>query len=627
MHRSLAAASRVRAENRRHLELLVQMTQRWADQGDAERVLRAATVAAGYAWSAPTGLLGDLRLERAVVHAVRGPVGAVEVDGERRTGRVLHVASEVYPTGGHTRLLWRWVERDHRAATLALTNQRSPVPDRLAGTVLASGGRVHDLRAALPGFLDRARALRALMDEADLVVLHVHPYDAVALAAAALPGRRPPVIYENHTDQSFWLGLGAVDLLCDLRPEARQLDESLRGVPGSRIAVLPMPMEQLPTVDGAAAREHLGIGAAAVVALTVSADWKMAPSWGRGMQHVADRALRWSPDLSLVVVGAPTDADWERLRARYPGRVHVVGRVADPSPFFAAADIYLDSYPVRSTTSALEAAALGLPVVTLTDLPEGAPGAIMQANSPGLAGGIVVPTVERLATTVRRLAADRELRRAAGERVRASALAAHEGPGWRASLEDLYARARLVTAADVDLLGPTTADDRHGDALAAVQTPQGSPDPQSTTHLLAEQFDGAMQAGLFAALHRDTGPSLGLRVPAGWEDHLGWVARLVELAGDRPRLRVSLPFVTGDDAAGTRTSALLLDLLDRVGTTPETCGDLVVEVVPAHVRPAVAGELPFTDEALTWLDEMVGSPCWGDPPPVATSRATAGSST
>lgn len=66
--------------------------------GGTERVLRATLLAADDAWVARVGLLSGLRLERTVVHAVRG-AGVVTVDGGRRAGRVLHVLSEAYGTG------------------------------------------------------------------------------------------------------------------------------------------------------------------------------------------------------------------------------------------------------------------------------------------------------------------------------------------------------------------------------------------------------------------------------------------------------------------------------------------------------------------------------------------------
>ena len=614
MHRPLEHTPGVIAQNRRHYEHLVEMVRHYAGRGDVERLLRAATGAANYAWLAPVGLLSDVRLERAVVHAVRGS-GQVTVDGDRRGGRVLPVLSEAYSTGGHTRLAWRWMSRDERTSDVVLTNQRGPIPDRLVESVRDAGGHLHDLRSTTPGLVDRAHALRQHMTGADLVVLHVHPYDAVVLAAVNLAGARPPVIYENHADHAFWLGVGGADLLCDLRPQARALDVGLRGLPDERIAVLPMPVDAMPSSSGGALRRELGIPADSVVALTVSADWKMAASWGRGMHHVVERVLRWSPQVSVVLVGATPNADWARLGKRYPGRVFPVGRVPDPAPYFALADIYLDSYPTRATTSALEAAVLGLPVVALADVPETDPVHIFQAGSPGLAGIPRRANADKFAVAVRRLALDPELRGREGAEVRASVLALHDGPGWSSQLESLYEQARSLPAADVDDLEESPTDDRYGAMLLSATAPASAgTDPRSLMQPLGDLFDSTMRSDLLAALCRDEGPSIRVRVAPPWQEHDGWTSRLLELCSTHPRLSVSLPFLPGDGLDGERTEAHLVALLDRSGLTPEDCGDISVDSTrPPKKGPEMAGDLPFTDEALDWLEQLVASPLWAAP--------------
>ncbi|MGY1680802.1 glycosyltransferase [Geodermatophilus sp. SYSU D01176] len=614
MHRPLAHAPAVLAANRRNYELLVELARHYADRGDTEHVLRTATLAATYAWLAPVGLLSDTRVERAVVHAVRGS-GRVTVDGDRRAGRVLHVLTEAYSTGGHTRLAWRWMARDERTSDVVLTNQHGAVPDELVASVRATGGELHELQVTATGLLDRARQLRQHMDRADLVVLHVHPYDAVALAAANLPGPRPPVVLENHADHAYWLGVAGTDLLCDLRPQTRAVDVGLRGVPADRIGVLPLPVDELPSPAGDALRRELGIRPDAVVALTVSADWKMAPAWGRGMRDVVERVLRWSPQLCVVLVGATPSEDWSRLDKRYPGRVFPVGKVPDPAPYFALADVYLDSYPTHSSTSALEAAVLGLPVVALADLSEDDPASILQAGSPGLAGLPRVATAEKFATTVRRLAADADLRRQAGADARAAVLAVHDGPAWRAGLESLYAKARALPATDVDDLGDSPTDDRYGAmVLSAVAPETASPDPRHIARGLGPLYDDRMEADLLAGLSRGAESPFLVRVAPGWGRHEEWTSRLLELCSAHPRLAVSLPFLPGDDLEGTGTETTVLALLAGIGRTAADCGEISVDALrPHHTGPELAGDAPFTDEVLDWLARLMTSPLWSAP--------------
>ena len=154
------------------------------------------------------------------------------------------------------------------------------------------------------------------------------------------------------------------------------------------------------------------------------------------MHHVLERVLQRSPQLYVVLVGVTPQADWVRLGRRYPGRVIPVGRVPDPAPYLALADVYLESYPTRAGTTPLEAALVGLPVVALADIPEASPAYIFQTGSPGLSAAPAVRTVEQFAAAVRRLVLDPDLRRTRGSRdPRISAHGARRAragaPGWR----------------------------------------------------------------------------------------------------------------------------------------------------------------------------------------------------
>jgi glycosyltransferase involved in cell wall biosynthesis len=604
----------VLAENKRHYRNLVAMVEHYAARGDVEHVLRAAVLAAHYAWLAPVGLLSDLRLERLVVQALGG-AGRVTVDGDRRKGRVLHVLTEVYATGGHTRLAARWLSRDERVGDVVLTNQFGPVPGLLVDAVRSAGGALTDLRASAGGLLDRARELRRQMDRADLVVMHVHPSDVVAFAAATLPGTRPPVIYENHADLGFWLGVGAADLLCDLRPGARALDVELRGVPGERIAVLPMPVDQLPAAGADLLRAGLGIRPDAVVALTVSDDWKVAPSWGQGMHDLLDRVLSFCPALAVVLVGVAPNESWARLARRYPRRVASVGRVPDPAPYYALADIYLDSHPNWAGTTPLEAAMLGLPVVALADLPDDDRRHIFQSPQPGLAERPVCTTASQFAVTVRRLALDPDLRRREGAEARAAVGAVHDGPGWRTRVEALYEQVRSFPAVDLEELGESPTDDSYGMVLlSSVAAATSSRDPRSLATPLGALFDRTMELDLLAAQLRDEAPSFQVRVAEGWETRPDWISRVLALASAQRRLTVSLPFAAGDDPRGSRSVARLTELLAALGQSPDDCGDIRLESHRGQAAVALNGDLAITEDALERLEQLCTSPCWEDAP-------------
>jgi hypothetical protein len=266
---------------------------------------------------------------------------------------------------------------------------------------------------------------------------------------------------------------------------------------------------------------------------------------------------------------------------------------------------------VRAGTTPLEAAAVGLPVLALADVPEDSPAHVFQTGSPGLAGIPVSSTAEQFAVTVRRLL-DPDLRRRQGDEVRAAVLGAHDGPGWRASLEAVYERARSLPAIDVDDLGDSPTDDRYGAMmLSAVFTEDASPDPQRLAGPLGELFDAQLEADLLAVSSRSTAEPFRVRVAPGWEEHEEWTGRLLELSSTHPRLAVSLPFLRGDDFQGTRTEATLVRLLEGIGRTPADCGEVSVEVSRPHQPgPGLPDDAPFTGELLDWLARLMASPLW-----------------
>ena len=74
--------------------------------------------------------------------------------------------------------------------------------------------------------------------------------------------------------------------------------------------------------------------------------------------------LRADGRMRLLAVGPGGAVDWFAAEAEVPGQILTFRERPDTRGFLEAADLYVDSFPIPSNTSLLEAGLYGLPLVT-----------------------------------------------------------------------------------------------------------------------------------------------------------------------------------------------------------------------------------------------------------------------
>jgi hypothetical protein len=198
-------------------------------RGRADAAAVCAQMVANFAMSRHAGLfaspaLEDLLLTIGRKHLASAPKYTRRTVAVTEPRHVLHVLTRAAGVGGDTRLVARWVRHDpERTHSVVLTRQGAgAVPALLSEAVADSGGTLHILNERRGSFLAWASALREIAFEADLVVLHIHPYDIIPSLAFADPANRAPVIYVNHADHVFWAGVGVCDAVVNRRGALRE---------------------------------------------------------------------------------------------------------------------------------------------------------------------------------------------------------------------------------------------------------------------------------------------------------------------------------------------------------------------------------------------------------------------
>ena len=343
---------------------------------------------------------------------------------------ILHVASELFDTGGHTRALLRWIENTntiHNNA-LVLTRQNN-LPKYVRHEVARLGIKYVSLMGNGFDLFARSSRLRNLSNTwADYVILHIHPDDVVPVLAYS-EATDVPVLLFNHADHVFWLGSSVSDSVLSIRESGLQLASRRRNTVENRL--LPLPMIVSETKIDLNAKERLGLVGKKVV-LTIASDYKFKAIESYNYTSFFIRFLERRPDIVLVVVGAEPSGNLKLLKSSFPERVMLVPSTPYIDLYKSAADVYMDSFPLTSLTSCLDAALSRLPIVSVKNslIP------IINSDDPAFVNFSDNWTdIERLAETLNFLLDNKDLRQEVGYKMRESVIQNHTGSSWNERLE------------------------------------------------------------------------------------------------------------------------------------------------------------------------------------------------
>ena len=253
--------TRILSQRRKIYELMCDRITA-ADEARGESLLTWISMLVSFCWFNPPGYYADARPENilfemgedldrlAPAHSSDNIPALVHSDRTtQRRRKIMHVASQVYLVGGHSRVIGSWIELDTNSIhSLFVINQEDHTfPAWLSRAVSDSGGTVMTPNPDLDS-LAKAQCLRqAAKENADLVILHHHPNDpipALALASESCP----PVAIFNHADHVFWLGSSIADLVIDFRSNSQAESKRARFAIESLLLPLPIRIDSVGTL-------------------------------------------------------------------------------------------------------------------------------------------------------------------------------------------------------------------------------------------------------------------------------------------------------------------------------------------------------------------------------------------
>lgn len=286
--------------------------------------------------------------------------------GDSKKRRILHVLSEGYSVGGHTRLAKNWIKSDTDSIHSLVTTWRiDTTPQWLFDEVTKSGGWIANLQTVSDKYIERAAKLRKMAYEwADIVVLHVHMMDPIPVMAFGLDDG-PPIIFMNHGDHVFWLGASIADLVVDLRVSGQKLTLNRRSCNNS--CILPIPLEAKKTFNKNQIRQKYNIKENETVILTIASNYKFRSINNYNYIDIIKEIVKNFDNCSVYIVGPSDTGKWHEVNIETAGKIKALGVLTEIDECYQMADIYLDSFMMGSMTAVLDASKYGLPIIKFSN--------------------------------------------------------------------------------------------------------------------------------------------------------------------------------------------------------------------------------------------------------------------
>ncbi len=353
-----------------NMKAFVKMVDKAVHAPTFEERMAFALDAVNFAEFHPTGYYASPEIEGVFLEAA-ATLPEVKCNPIKNT--VLHVMTQAYTSGGHTRVVQRWMDlskTNEKHDVVLLNQEKEKVPGWLEVTALKHKGSV--IRIDESDILKRAAKLRELAAKYEHIILHVHMDDPTAIIAFGVESFTTPVIFFNHADHMFWLGVSVSDVVADLRFD--NISYTHRNVRESYILGIPCaPKGSTDKVDKAAIRKELGISENDFVIITTGTAFKYTRLGRNSLCMQFIDIVNNGENISCYAIGPDKNCDpWQKAIDVTNGKVHPLGIIKDKAlyqKYLSSADLYVGSYPYPSYTATLEAVQCGMPYLQLLVTP------------------------------------------------------------------------------------------------------------------------------------------------------------------------------------------------------------------------------------------------------------------
>ena len=345
-------------------QILVDYVEVLYHQGAFEQAIGLTTDLAYWESKEYVGYLSSIRLEELLYKMGASLFPVAKYKGKKEAQRkVLHIGTEFYNVGGHTKVAIDWIQNDKNSLSELLVIHQQQAVD------LPENIPTHYLKGKTT--LERATQLRQFVEENyyDVIVLHQHMEDVVTTLALwdLKEASDTLILFYNHSNFRFSLGnivahkrinICEGDVVISEKYRYPLEEDLLYFILGDRLA------SKLPAQEMKAHKAELGIEQNQTVFFSIGSAYKYTPFEEQNFFEEWNEFLSRQPNCVLVLVGCD-EMNFKQYcpNSKRAANFLLLGRVTNPTKYYQIADYIVDIYPLQTGLGTLNGLYYGLPPI------------------------------------------------------------------------------------------------------------------------------------------------------------------------------------------------------------------------------------------------------------------------
>lgn len=352
--------------NRKYFENLLKEIYETSDINDK---IEKAKIAIKFAIDNSTGYYSSDIIEKIFID-ISNNINVENLDDKYEENSIIHVMTESCYAGGHTRVVERWVElsdNNEKHSLIFTEKENQEVPIRLLTAIKEKGGEVIFLKDSMSD-IEKAIELRKIASKYKYVVLHIHMHDVIPLIAFGNIQFKRPIIFFNHADHLFWVGVSIADIVADIKEKGQKITLERRKANKSFMLSVPVDLKIENKINKETARKNLDLPLNDKIIISIGRNEKFKPVLGINFMNFVKKFFKKDKNSIIIVIGINDKifSKWEKISKKSKGRFKIVGLIPHEQlkEYIFASDLIIDSIPLGGGTSILDAISCNRPVLT-----------------------------------------------------------------------------------------------------------------------------------------------------------------------------------------------------------------------------------------------------------------------